>query len=62
MNSENIKNVTKQAIEQLVAALKEGHRDALTNYLAAMAKFRYYSLYNLLLILRQCPNASRVAG
>jgi antirestriction protein ArdC len=62
MNSENIKTVTKQAIEQLVAALQAGHSEALTSYLAAMAKFRNYSLYNLLLILRQCPNATRVAG
>jgi antirestriction protein ArdC len=62
MNSENIKKVTNQAIEQLVAALKAGHSEALTNYLAAMAKFRAYSSYNVLLIMRQCPNATRVAG
>jgi antirestriction protein ArdC len=62
MNSENIKKVTNQAIEQLVSALNEGHSEALTGYLIAMAKFRAYSFLNVLLILKQCPNAGRVAG
>src|SRR5216683_1135739 len=62
MNSESIKKVTNQAIEQLVEALNAGHSEALTRYLAAMAKFRAYSFLNVLLILKQSPNASRVAG
>ena len=62
MNSENIKKVTNQAIEQLVVDLNEGHSEALTRYLGAMAKFRAYSFLNVLLILKQCPNAGRVAG
>jgi hypothetical protein len=59
MNSENIKKVTNQAIEQLVDALNAGHSEALTRYLAAMAKFRAYSFLNVLLILKQCPTAGR---
>src|SRR6202166_3995931 len=62
MNSENIKKVTNQTVEQLVEALNAGHSEALTRYLAAMAKFRAYSFLNVLLILKQCPNAGRVAG
>lgn len=62
MNSESIKKATNQAIEQLVEALNAGHSEALARYLAAMAKFRTYSLLNILLILKQCPNAARVAG
>ena len=62
MNSENIKKVTNQATEQLVEALNAGHSEALTRYLGAMAKFRAYSFLNVLLILKQCPNAGRVAG
>jgi antirestriction protein ArdC len=62
MNSENIKKVTNQAIEELVEALNAGHSDALTRYLGAMAKFRAYSFLNVLLILKSCPMASRVAG
>ena len=49
MNSENIKKVTNQAIEQLVEALNAGHSGALTRYLAAMARFRTYSFLNVLL-------------
>ena len=62
MNSENITKVTNQAIEQLVGDLNEGHSEALTRYLGAMAKFRSYSFLNVLLILKQYPNAVRVAG
>src|SRR5258708_38288220 len=62
MNSESIKKVTNQAIEQLVEALNAGHSEALTRCLAAMAKFRAYSFLNGLLILKQSPNAGRVAG
>jgi antirestriction protein ArdC len=62
MNSENINKITNQAIEQLVHTLDGGHSEALTRYLAGMAKFRAYSATNVLLILQQCPNAQRVAG
>ena len=62
MNQGNIKRVTNQAIKQLVRALNAGQSEALTRYLAAMAKFRAYSFLNVLLILKQCPNAGRVAG
>jgi antirestriction protein ArdC len=62
MNSESIKKATNQAIEQLVEALNAGHSEALTRYLGAMAKFRTYSFLNVLLILKACPDACRVAG
>lgn len=62
MNSENIKNITNQAIEQLIEALKAGKSEALTNYLAAVAKFHRYSFQNILLIAGQYPQATRVAG
>jgi len=62
MNYENIKKITNQAIEQLVEALDGGHSEALTRYLGAMAKFRAYSLTNVMLILSQRRNAQRVAG
>jgi antirestriction protein ArdC len=62
MNTESINKVTEQAIEQLVEALNAGNSEALTRYLGAMAKFRTYSFLNVLLILKACPTASRVAG
>jgi antirestriction protein ArdC len=62
MKSEQIKQITSKAIEQLAAALQAGRSEALTNYLAAMARFRKYSLFNLMLVLQACPHATRVAG
>jgi len=37
MKSEQIKQITSKAIEELVSALNSGRSEALTNYLAAMA-------------------------
>src|SRR6266851_1626294 len=48
MSSENIKKLTNEAINQLAEALNAGHSEALTRYLAAMAKFRTYSFLNVL--------------
>jgi len=62
MKSENIKKITTAAIEELVAALNAGRSEALSQYLAAMARFRAYSFLNVLLILRARPAAQRVAG
>ena len=62
MNSENIKKVTNQAIEQLITALNEGRSETLTQYLAAIGRFHRYSLRNVMLIASQKPTASHVAG
>src|SRR5579864_3709456 len=62
MNSENIKKITNQAIEQLVAALNQGRSETLTQYLAAIGRFHRYSLRNVMLIASQKPTATHVAG
>jgi antirestriction protein ArdC len=62
MNSEQIKKITQQATERLVAALHAGHSDTLTQYLRAIGRFHRYSLSNVLLIASQRPTASYVAG
>src|SRR5271168_498233 len=62
MNSENIKKVTNQAIEQLVVALNQGRSETLTQYLAAIARFHRYSLRNVMLIASQKPTATHIAG
>lgn len=62
MKSEQIKEITDRATEQLVAALNAGRSEALTGYLKAIGRFHRYSLYNLLLIASQKPDASYVAG
>jgi hypothetical protein len=53
---------TKEAVDFLVAALESGHSEVLTAYLGAMAKFHSYSFGNIMLIARQKPDASNVAG
>ena len=62
MKSEQIKEITERAAEQLVAALNAGHSEALAGYLKAIGRFHRYSLHNVLLIASQKPNASYVAG
>jgi antirestriction protein ArdC len=62
MKSEQIKQITEKATEQLVAALQQGRSEALTSYLKAIGRFHRYSLHNVLLIALQKPNASYVAG
>jgi antirestriction protein ArdC len=62
MKSEQIKEITDRATEQLVAALNAGRSEALAGYLKAIGRFHRYSLYNVLLIASQKPDASYVAG
>ena len=62
MKSEQIKQITNKAIEQLIAALNEGRSETLTQYLAAIGRFHRYSLRNVMLIASQKPAATHVAG
>jgi antirestriction protein ArdC len=62
MKSEQIKQITERATEQLVAALNAGRSEALTGYLKAIGRFHRYSLHNVMLIASQKPDASYVAG
>jgi hypothetical protein len=62
MNSEDIKKVTNQAIEQLIASLNQGRSETLTQYLVAIGRFHRYSLRNVMLIASQKPSATHVAG
>ena len=62
MKSEQIKEITEKATQQLVASLNAGRSEALTDYLRTIARFHRYSLHNVLLIALQKPSASYVAG
>ena len=62
MKVEQAKQIASKAIEQLSEALERGHSETLRNYLAAMARFHRYSLHNVMLIVSQRPDATRVAG
>ena len=57
-----VQQLINQAVDSLIQQLKAGKSDALTAYLAAMARFHRYSFGNIMAIARQCPTATRVAG
>jgi hypothetical protein len=62
MKLEEINNRTKDAVNHLVEALESGQSEVLTQYLSAMARFHNYSFGNIMLIARQQPDATNVAG
>jgi len=62
MKVDEVKQITSKALEELVTALENGHSETLTAYLKTMSLFSKYSLNNLFLIVRQRPDARRVAG
>lgn len=62
MKFEDINQKTKEAVEYLVSSLESGESEVLTQYLAAMARFHTYSFGNVMLIARQKPDATNVAG
>jgi antirestriction protein ArdC len=62
MKLEEVNLKTKEAVDYLVQSLEAGQSAVLTQYLGAMAKFRNYSFGNIMLIARQKPDATNVAG
>jgi len=62
MKIEQAKQLTEQALDQLIHALEAGKSEALKTYLATMSRFHKYSWGNLLLIAFQSPSATHVAG
>ena len=60
--TEQAQQMVEQGLAQLSAALEQGHSQALKDYLTTMSRFHRYSTGNLMLILLQCPHATRVAG
>src|SRR5260370_5993970 len=62
MKLEEVNLKAKEAVNYLVQSLEAGQSSVLTQYLGAMAKFRNYSFGNIMLIARQKPDATHVAG
>jgi hypothetical protein len=57
-----IQDLVTANVHFLIEQLEGGHSEVLTQYLSAMARFHTYSFGNILLIARQKPTATRVAG
>ncbi|MBX3357327.1 MAG: hypothetical protein KF745_02755 [Phycisphaeraceae bacterium] len=62
MKADQVKKIADQALESLATALAAGKSEALTKYLAVLARFHKYSFGNVMLILWQRPEATHVAG
>jgi hypothetical protein len=62
MNIDEAREVVSKALEQLSESLARGQSEVLRSYLAAMGKFHRYSMGNVMLIITQRPDATRVAG
>ncbi len=62
MKAEQAKQLAETGIANLANALEQGKSETLTAYLAAMARFHRYSFGNIMLIMTQMPDATRVAG
>ena len=62
MKAEQAKKLAETGIANLATALEQGKSDTLNAYLATMARFHRYSFGNIMLIMTQRPEATRVAG
>ncbi len=62
MNTDQAKQLADTALTQLIEALEKGQSAALKEYLAIMSRFHKYTWGNFLLIARQRPTATHVAG
>jgi len=62
MNADELKKLTTSSLDQLRAALDQGHSEGLTALLKTMGRFHRYSVNNICLIAAQRPTATRVAG
>ena len=62
MKREDAVKLSDDGLAELAASLAEGRSDALTGYLEAMSRFHDYSFGNCLLIVKQRPTATLVAG
>ncbi len=62
MKKEDAMQLSEEAVTELAESLANGKSDQLKKYLETMSRFYRYSFGNLMLIARQRPSASQVAG
>ncbi len=60
--SPDIGELITHSFETLIADMTQGHSERILAYFAFSAQFHTYSPDNKILIYRQCPHATRVAG
>ncbi len=62
MKREEATKIAETALTELTEALAEGKSETLLKYLDMVAKFHHYSFGNCMMIARQNPDATYVAG
>ena len=62
MKKDEAKKMSDQALAELASQLEQGRTEEYDQYLDAMSRFHNYSFGNCLLIARQKPDATLVAG
>jgi len=62
MKKEDAVELADKCLKELAASLEQGHTDVLEKYLSALATFHHYSCGNMMMIVTQFPEASKVAG
>lgn len=62
MKSAELLSRLKENLAALAQELEQGKAEGFLQVLEGMGRFHQYSLYNTMLILQQCPNATLVAG
>ena len=62
MKEDRAKKLAEDALADLQAQLESGRSEALLKFIECLSRFHNYSWMNCLLIARQNPDATRVAG
>jgi hypothetical protein len=62
MKKEDAVELADKCLKELAASLEQGQTEVLEKYLSALARFHHYSFGNMMMIMAQFPEASKVAG
>ncbi|MEJ7594349.1 MAG: ArdC family protein [Planctomycetaceae bacterium] len=62
MKKEEAVELADKCLNELAASLEQGKTEVLETYLGALARFHHYSFGNMMMIIKQFPEASKVAG
>jgi len=62
MKKEDAVELADKCLKELAASLEQGKTEVLETYLGALARFHHYSFGNMMMIIKQFPEASKVAG
>ena len=62
MKKEDAVELADKCLKELAASLEQGQTEVLEKYLSALARFHHYSFGNMMMIVNQFPEASKVAG